>query len=627
LQEEKGISNSSSIALPFRKHLRNTSSISKVLQDNRPLKKTKLLDLQSISSSTTSSKVLLSLLQDFLCDKDALFTCKEQELLIRSVLLKIPYILSVLATNKGKTLSYFLTAALATSNITVVVLPLVGLKQDVLRRAKEYNVPCCIYEDSNNFLNLTLVSIETVLLNTRFNHSLTRLISSNKIDRIIIDECHLVITSSNYRSIMFRVKELISLQVQFVFLSGTVPLYIEQALRDVFHFEELAIIRGITMRENIVYKSRQYSSNIEDQQFLEIQDYVAKAFACFLTSKDKVLIFALSIKKIKDLSEFLNCPCYYSTLEDKEDVLDQFITNQGDFYKVLVSSSSLEEGIDYPCIRFVIYVDFLYSFIGFLQGSSRGGRDKKESTSMFFYLKQDQREQDIEPLDIDKRTIQDYVQERVCKRRIISLFLDNIVVDKCLNNVSKCDLCLNQGRIQKTTLSNLLDSNKTIQKHRDSFKDLIVELNTCCIFCYFLQPTSISYTLHKAIDCVKYYSSLSKDVYNITQSKRNTIKSLSKDSCCFNCYLPTIACSSLKEENSKCCSFSTMYFFAALCISYYKELDLERELKVKSFNYKFNYYSLLKVFFTPVFLKDLDTESVQGVELLRLVITRKSTSQ
>ena len=67
-----------------------------------------------------------------------------------------------------------------------------------------------------------------------------------------------------------------------------------------------------------------------------------------------------------------------------------------------------------------------------------------------------------------------------------------------------------------------------------------------------------------------------------------------------------------------------MSYFAALCLSCYKELNLEEELRVKSFSYKFNYYSLLKVFFNPVFHKDLDTESIRGVELLQLVSTRRS---
>jgi hypothetical protein len=128
--------------------------------------------------------------------------------------------------------------------------------------------------------------------------------------------------------------------------------------------------------------------------------------------------------------------------------------------------------------------------------------------------------------------------------------------------------------------------------------------------------------MHKATDCAKYYSSLSNELYKLAQSKGTTIKSLKKDSCCFNCYLPTITCSSLKKENSKCCSFLTMSFFAVLCMFYYKELNLEEELKVNSFNYKFNYYSLLKVFFNLVFLKDLNTEGIKGVELLQLVIAK-----
>ena len=127
LQENISINNNSTI-LPSRKHLRNISSISKALQEDQSLKRIKLQELQSISSSTTSSQILLHLLQEFLNKREASFTCKEQELLIKSILLKVPYILGILAINKGKTLSYLFTASLVTSNITIVVLPLVGLK-------------------------------------------------------------------------------------------------------------------------------------------------------------------------------------------------------------------------------------------------------------------------------------------------------------------------------------------------------------------------------------------------------------------------------------------------------------------------------------------------------------------
>jgi superfamily II DNA helicase RecQ len=126
-------------------------------------------------------------------------------------------------------------------------------------------------------------------------------------------------------------------------------------------------------------------------------------------------------------------------LNNKEEVLMSYLTSNKD--KILVSSSSLQEGIDNPCIRLVVYIDFVHSFIGFLQGSSRGGRDNKESTSMFFYLKGKELDKELDGSNIDKRFIRRYLREQVCKRRVIEEFLDNNIVDKCPSNVSKCDLC------------------------------------------------------------------------------------------------------------------------------------------------------------------------------------------
>ena len=62
------------------------------------------------------------------------------------------------------------------------------------------------------------------------------------------------------------------------------------------------------------------------------------------------------------------CPIYYSSLEKnkKEEVLSNFLSKNDAYNKVLVSSSGLEEGLDYPSIRLVVYKDFSYSFLSFL---------------------------------------------------------------------------------------------------------------------------------------------------------------------------------------------------------------------------------------------------------------------
>ena len=162
-----------------RKHSRNISSISTFLQDSRIVKKVKLLDLQNISSTINTSSTLSNLLKEFLNNKNAVYKSIEQELLVKSILLKVPYILAILATNQGKSLSYLLTSSLITSKITIVIIPLLGLKQDILRRAKEFGIPCSIFEDSKEFLNLTLISIETIR-NSNFIFKVKELINNQK---------------------------------------------------------------------------------------------------------------------------------------------------------------------------------------------------------------------------------------------------------------------------------------------------------------------------------------------------------------------------------------------------------------------------------------------------------------
>jgi ERCC4-related helicase len=188
-----------------------------------------------------------------------------------------------------------------------------------------------------------------------------------------------------------------------------------------------------------------------------------------------VLIFCLTVSKIKALSEFLNCPSYFLDLEGKDEVLESYLTSKEEKYRVLISSSSLEEGIDYPSIRLVIYIDFIYSFIGHLQRSSKGGRDNQESTSIFFYLKGEELDQE-EDTTLDKAYIRRYLRESTCKQRVISLFLDNAIIDKCPNSISKCNLCLERDNIQRQTIGNIENFDKGIQVHKDSFREFIIKL-------------------------------------------------------------------------------------------------------------------------------------------------------
>ena len=124
-----------------RKHSRQVSSIStSILQADR-VKRVLVKDLLNISSSILGNRVLNNLLKEFLNDSKAVYKTEEQVLLIKAILLKVPYILAILPINSRKSLSYLLTSSLSTLKVTLVILPLVALKKDIKRRSLEFNIP------------------------------------------------------------------------------------------------------------------------------------------------------------------------------------------------------------------------------------------------------------------------------------------------------------------------------------------------------------------------------------------------------------------------------------------------------------------------------------------------------
>ena len=123
-----------------RKHSRQVSSIStSVLQADR-VKRVLVKDLLNISTSILGNRVLNNLLKEFLNNPEAVYKTEEQALLVKAILLKVPYILAVLPTNSGKSLSYLLTSSLSTLKVTLVILPLVTLKKDIKRQSLEFNI-------------------------------------------------------------------------------------------------------------------------------------------------------------------------------------------------------------------------------------------------------------------------------------------------------------------------------------------------------------------------------------------------------------------------------------------------------------------------------------------------------
>ena len=102
-------------------------------------------------------------LRSFLKNPSANFTCPEQAALLELMLRRTQSVLAILGTGTGKTLTILFQAFLQKELVTIVVLPLSSLHDDLKRRSLQLNVSYSRWAPNGKFnmdVNVISVSIE-----------------------------------------------------------------------------------------------------------------------------------------------------------------------------------------------------------------------------------------------------------------------------------------------------------------------------------------------------------------------------------------------------------------------------------------------------------------------------------
>ena len=143
--------------------------------------------------------------------------------------------------------------------------------------------------------------------------------------------------------------------------------------------------------------------------------------------------------------------------------------------------------------------------------------------------------------DDDFKTLyKEYLNESICKRRIINRVFDNEINDTCIINQNSCDLYLARN-LEK--ISEIKSYKKKTMKNSIFEKDFINDLNFVeknCLICYLY--LNAEYSHYYSICFMLKNFPLQKSI-NLLR----TSNILSKDSCCFNCFLSTSICKKLKN--------------------------------------------------------------------------------
>lgn len=209
--------------------------------------------------------VLLCLFREFLGIPEAMFQSdRQREALLALVLNLEPSLFLVLPTGGGKTTLFLLCASLSTSQITLLVVPLVSLRENLVDKAKRLQLRTTIWEqDGDDAISqhygphLVLVSAETAIT-TRFYARVKAL--GRRVDRIIFDEAHLIHTACHYRTDFQSLRTLTSLGRPLVFTTATLSGSILDGIRHwLTLIDNPRVIRQSINKPNLRYRVKNLS--------------------------------------------------------------------------------------------------------------------------------------------------------------------------------------------------------------------------------------------------------------------------------------------------------------------------------------------------------------------------------
>jgi hypothetical protein len=401
-------------------------------------------DTLDISTIVIPPSRLLQL-RNFTSNPSAYFRSPEQAALLELMIDRTQSVLAVLGTGTGKTFTILFQAALQQHYVTIVVLPLSSLHDDLKRRSAELRVRYSRWVPSEKFnkdVNVISVSIEhlgfpnfiqCVILIYLYSIylSLIRFISDlehqRRLGPIVFDEIHKIVTDSDYRSAFKNFDSLRTVKGVVFGLTGSLPPALYSALCQLTQMT-WKLLRTPSSRKELKYEVVRV---VENQMDFAIEAHLKKAVSSY-RPEDRAIVFCRSRRNATTLASVLKVNPYYSVedeqMQDKNrETMRLWVSGVN---KVMVSTSILGCGMDYAHIRDVIHRGPSFSMLDQYQEDSRGGRDGLECRATTFVhdnIKFDPPQNNT--YDLGARVLFDSMSDMVtCRRMAPTLFLDGRAV-------------------------------------------------------------------------------------------------------------------------------------------------------------------------------------------------------
>jgi superfamily II DNA or RNA helicase len=347
----------------------------------------------------------------------------------------------VLPTGGGKTLLFTAVACLDDPRMTIVVIPYRRLMDETVNGTQALGIDCMEWKHGMED-PAAIVFISADRLSDGFFDYASRMYSKGLLRRIYVDECHLAVTAHSWRPRMVMLSGLQAVGPPLIMLTATAPVYLEGDLE----LTMSSTISSVWIRADTARRATKYVVNdmVPDGKLKDEAVRICKNLLAQLRRRERMAVYCRSIAECRELAEALGCGVFYSGNPTNTEALQQWLAEGG----VIVASTALGTGVNYPGVMVVVHVGLPYGLVDFSQESGRAGRAGEEVDSLVLLERNWEAQEDTQrqrwrrEWSPDELAMVDFVKTKECRRLVLAKNFDTVrPVDCETGEMARCDRC------------------------------------------------------------------------------------------------------------------------------------------------------------------------------------------